>query len=435
MSVFIFGRVVQGSGGSGLAILGQLVVSDLVPLRQRGAYMALIMIAITIGTGMGPFIGGIIVQSTTWRWVFYLNLPIAGLSLILLLAFLHTGSRKGSALQKLGRFDYIGEAIFISSVTAILIALAYAGTTHPWSSWRTILPLVLGFAGLGAFIAYEETPFCVEPTMPLRLFKNRTTVVACSVAFLHSLINVWVIYFLPVYFQGVKRSSPARSGVQLLPVILFLIPFAAVSGRLLQRFGRYKPLVVAGVAVMVIGLGLFTLLKPSSSMAAWVCFQALEAAGTGLSLSALLPAAQASLEEADTAKITGTFSFIRSFGISFAVTVPGAIFNSRFNNEAYKISDDSVRAELLQGQAYEHATKEYIDSFHDPLRAEIVGVYSDTLKFIWQIALGICGLAFLISLFMKEIEMRNTLKSDFGLQKKDQKEELKEESEREAKEV
>ena len=427
MSVFIFGRVIQGIGGSGLATLGNLVISDLVPLRQRGAYMALILIAITIGNGMGPFIGGIIVDTTTWRWVFYINLPLAGLSLLLLVAFLHVGYRKESMLKKLGRIDYVGEAIFISSVSAILVSLTYAGSTHPWSSWRTILPLVLGFAGLGAFIAYEETPFCLEPTMPLRLFKNRTTVIACTLGFLHSLLSVWIIYFLPIYFQSVLGSSPARSGVQLLPVILILIPFAAISGRLLQRYGRYRPLAVGGLALMVVGLGLFTLLKASSSVAAWVLFQAVEAAGTGIALSALLPAAQASLDEADTARITGTFSFIRSFGISLAVTIPGAIFNSRFNSLAYRISDASARAEFIDGQAYEHATKSFISSFPSPIRAQIVGVYADCLKFIWQIAIGISGFAFLISLFLTEIELRNTLKTDFGMTKNDQKEKPKEE--------
>lgn len=412
-------------GGSGLVALGNLIISDLVPLRQRGAYMALILIAVTIGNGMGPFIGGIIVQKTTWRWVFYLNIPLAGFSLILLVVFLHVDHRRESILRKLRRIDYAGEAILISSVTAILIALTYAGSMHPWSSWRTILPLALGFSGLLAFVAYEESPFCIEPTIPLRLFKLRTTAIACILGFLHSLVNVWVIYFLPIYFQGVFGSSPARSGVQLLPVILFLIPFAAISGKLLQQFGRYKPLAVGGLALMVIGLGLFTLLNENSSMAAWVIFQALEAAGMGLALSALLPAAQASLDDADTAKITGTFSFIRTLGISFAVTVPGAIFNSRFNSLAYRISDTSVRAKLINGQAYGHATKSFIDSLPSPDRAQVIGVYTDCLKFIWEIALGISGLAFLISLFLAEVELRDTLSTDFGI-KKDGKEEPKE---------
>jgi hypothetical protein len=131
-------------------------------------------------------------------------------------------------------------------------------------------------------------------------------------------------------------------------------------------------------------------------MATWVLFQAIEGAGCGLVISSLLPAVQAALDEVDTAKAIGAASFIRSFGISLSVTIPGPLFNSRFNSLAYRISDASVRAALIDGQAYEHATKSFIGSFQNPLRDEIVGVYTDSLKFIWEVAVGIAGLGFLV---------------------------------------
>jgi hypothetical protein len=301
--------------------------------------------------------------------------------------------------------------------------LTYAGVKYPWSAWQTILPLVLGFTGLGIFLAYEGSKFCLEPTIPPRLFTNRTTVAACILALINSLLMVWVMYFLPVYFQAVLGSSPARSGVQLLPTILIIIPFAAVSVKIVQISGRYRPLAIIGSAIAVIGFGLFTLLNEQSSMAAWVLFQAIEGAGCGLVISNLLPTAQAALDEVDTAKVIGAASFIRSFGISLSVTIPGALFNSRFDNLAYRISDASVRAVLIDGQAYEHATKSFIGSFQNPLRDEIVGVYTDSLKFIWEVAIGIAGMGFLVGFLMKEIELRKTLKTDFGMTKKDAKKE------------
>jgi hypothetical protein len=284
----------------------------------------LIYCTITIGNGIGLFIGSIIVQSTTWRWVFYMNLPLAGVSLVLLMAFLKVGYYKEPVVQKLERIDYLGEAIFIGSVAAIRVSLTYAGAKHHWSAWQTILPLVLGFVGVRVFLANEGSRFCLEPTIPPRLFKNRTIVVACILALLNSLLMVWVMYFLPVYFQAVLGSSPAGSGVQLLP------------------------------------------------------------------------AAQAALDEVDTATAIGAASFIRSFGISLSVTIRGALFNSRFNSLAYRISNASVRAVLIDGQAYKHATKSFISSFQNPLRGEIVSVYTDSLKFIWEVAVGIAGLGFLV---------------------------------------
>jgi predicted MFS family arabinose efflux permease len=205
----IFGRVMQGTEGARLAIMGNLIICDLVPLRDRGAYLALIYCTITVGNGIGLFIGSIIVQSTTWRWVFYMNLPLAGVSLVLLMAFLKVGYYKEPVVQKLKRIDYLGEAIFIGSVAAIRVSLTYAGAKHHWSAWQAILPLVLGFVGVGVFLANEGSRFCLEPTIPPRLFKNRTIVVACILALLNSLLMVWVMYFLPVYFQAVLGSSPA----------------------------------------------------------------------------------------------------------------------------------------------------------------------------------------------------------------------------------
>jgi hypothetical protein len=167
-------------------------------------------------------------------------------------------------------------------VAAIVVSLTYAGVTHPWSAWQTILSLVLGFTGLAAFLFYEGSKFCLNPTMPLRLFQNRRTVGACILAFFNSLLTVWVVYFLSVYFQAVLGSSPARSGVPLLSTVLILITFAAIGGKILQLFGRYSPLCLIGFSFMVMGLGPFTLLNEHSSMTAWVLFQALEGASSGM---------------------------------------------------------------------------------------------------------------------------------------------------------
>ncbi|KAI9766171.1 MAG: hypothetical protein M1840_006738 [Geoglossum simile] len=419
MEMLIAGRAVQGVGGGGIVMLSNLIISDIVPLRERGTYMAILFAAITVGNGAGPFIGGIIVQKSSWRWVFYLNLPIAGIVLVLLVAFLRVKHKKEPMGEKLRRIDYVGNIIFVGSVVAILIALSYAGVVHPWGSWRTILPLLLGFVGLVVFFVYER--YCMEPTMPLRLFKNRTAVAAFALTFIHSLLALWVIYFLPVYFQAVLGSTPARAGVQLLPTVLVLIPFAAVGGKVLGMFGRYRPLHHLGFALTMIGLGSFTLLGPFSTASAWIVFQMVAAAGSGIMLGVLLPAIQAALPESDVAIATGTFAFIRSFGIVWAVTVPATIFNNKFARLARtQITDENIRAVLSGGKAYEHATKEFVNSLQGLVRTQVVSVYSDSLKLIWQVALCVAGLGFLIAFFEEELEMRTELNTDFGVEEKEQ---------------
>jgi MFS family permease len=323
-SMLITGRSVQGIGGGGIGLLIELVVCDLVPLRERSKFMAIVMMTFSLGTSIGPFIGGIIVQKSNWRWVFYLNLPIGGVALGLLVVFLQVRyERKMSLKDKMRRIDFVGNAILILSSLAILIALTDAGAKATWSSWRIILPLALGFTGLIIFGFYESSKFPTEPTVPPRLFTNRTTVIAYILSFVMAITGLWEIYFLPVYFQAVKGSTPSGSGVQVLPTFMFLLPAAITGGFLTTKFGRYRPLHLIGYALLTISFGLLSTLTSSSGAAAWVLYQAIAAIGSGLVLSSVLAALQADLDDAGNASSTAVFAFIRNFGAVWGIDNPG----------------------------------------------------------------------------------------------------------------
>lgn len=181
----------------------------------------------------------------------------------MIFAFLRVKARKEMTFfQKIKRIDYIGNAILIAATVAVLYALTYGGTEEPWSSWRTILPLVLGLLGSLAFMGFETLKFIVEPVLPPRLFTNRTSATVFAVTFLNSALLYWVMFFLAVYFQVVLGSSPTRSGVMLLPIIVVAVPAAILAVILLTKFGKYKPLHLFGFAVCTVGLGLFTLFLP-----------------------------------------------------------------------------------------------------------------------------------------------------------------------------
>lgn len=421
ISMLIAGRTVQGIGGGGVTMLVDLIVCDLVPVRERGSVMAIIFGAVTVGTALGPFLGGIIVQTTTWRWVFYLNLPIGAAAGILLMVFLQVNYQRGSTWRaKLSRVDFAGNLIFVLAVISILLALTNAGTMWTWSSWRTIFTLILGFVGLGLFYLFERSKFCMEPTLPRQLFANRTSAIAFILTFLHTFLLYCVVFFLPVYFQAVLGSSPARSGVQLLPLVVMLMVFGAVGGAAMEKFGRYRPIHHAGFALMILSLGLFTLLNAQSSTALWVVFQIIFAAGSGLTIGVLLPAAQAGLSESDTATATGTWAVLRSFGTIWGITVSTAVFNNQYANLSPRISDPAVRSILSNGQAYEHGTRAFINSFpsQSPLQNEIIGVYSDSLKLVWQVTIAFAGLGFLLVFLEKEIKLRTELETEYGVVEK-----------------
>ncbi|KAL3475762.1 major facilitator superfamily domain-containing protein [Aspergillus californicus] len=418
MNMLIAGRLIQGIGAGGINVLMEIIICDLLPLRERGRYLGLTFGLIAIGTTLGLLFGGLIVQRTTWRWVFYLNLPLGGVALVTLILFLQVKyDHTADYLTRLKRIDWLGNIVFVLAMISVLIALSWGGNQYPWSSFRVLVPLILGFLGFALFLLYEASSYCIHPTMPLHLFANRTSGTAFGLTFLHSLSAIPVMYFLPVYFQAVQASSPSRSGVQLLPTILFMIPAAITAGTLLSTLGRYRPIQHAGFALMVVGFGLLTLLKSHSTTAQWVGYQLASAAGTGLTLPVLLPAVQAVLTESDTAISTSTWAFIRSFGLIWGSTIPTAAFNNRVNSPLYRITDSDIAAELAQGRAYERATKSFMNSITDPVtRAQVVSVYVDAIRTVWYVAMAFAGLAFLLVIVQKEIPLRRELDTKFSME-------------------
>lgn len=250
-------------------MVSSIVVSDLVPLRQRGNMSAILISIFGIGSALGPFIGGAIVSSTTWRWIFYLNLPIGGLAFTILFIFLRVSySKQMSFWEKLKRVDRAGNVVLVASTVSTLYALSYAGTLYSWQSWHTLVPLLLGLFGLGLFAWLQGVTFSTEPLMPLRFFRARTSAILAISTFIYAALLYWCIFFLRVFFQAVKLYSPRQSGVTRLPISLLGIPGSILGAVALTRWGRYKPIHISAFAMQVIGLGLLTLQREETSVAA-----------------------------------------------------------------------------------------------------------------------------------------------------------------------
>jgi MFS family permease len=416
-TTLIVGRSIQGIGTGGLNMILDVILSDLVPLRERGTYIAISLMVLTIGTSMGPFVGGAIVDNTTWRWVFYINLPVGGLTFILLFILLQVGCDKEMSLrQKLKRIDFVGNAVLMASTTAVLYALTYGGSRYPWSSTSVLLPLLFGLGGLGVFVLFENQQWAQEPVIPLRLFKNRTAAVVFTNTFLSAMLLYWAIFYLSVYFQAVLVSTPTRSGVQMLPVVLVAVPGAAVAVIVLTKFGRYRLLHAAGFSIVTVGLGLFSTLDQDSDMSKWVIYQIVSAVGTGMVLNTLLPAFQAAQPESDQATATACWAFIRSFGCIWGVTIPATIFNNRLERSSGRISDTTVRDQLIGGQAYGRATHEFISRFQDPTRLQIIEAFVEALKYVWWVSAAFSGVSFLLVWLEKDIPLRTELQTEFGLE-------------------
>ncbi|KAJ9613457.1 hypothetical protein H2200_003399 [Cladophialophora chaetospira] len=418
-ATIIAGRAIQGIGSGGINMIIDVVVSDLVPLRQRGNFIAMVLSVYFVGMAVGPLLGGVIVDHTSWRWVFYLNLPVGGVAMAMIFVFLRVRhDREMPLIQKMKRIDYIGNLLLISSTVSVLYSLTYGGTKYDWSHWSIIITLVLGLVGLCVFMAYETTSWAKEPVVPPRLFKNRTSAIIFAVTFLNSALLYWCLFFLPVYFQAVLLHSPTRSGVDLIPIIVIAVPTAIRAVLLLTKYGRYKPLHMFGFAVSTLALGLMTLLDGNTSTAVWVVFTMIAGGGGGWVLNTLLPAAQACLPEKDQAATTAAWSFTRSFGAIWGVAIPAAIFNSRFTQLSHPITDPAVRDLLSHGRAYQYASASFVKSFDEPITVLLRGIYSDALQRVWEIAIVFAGIAFLLSCFEREIPLRTELETEYGMEEK-----------------
>ncbi|KAF4336325.1 multidrug transporter (major facilitator family) [Fusarium beomiforme] len=428
-AMLIAGRAIQGIGSGGVSMVNDVVISDLVPLRYRGNYVAILLLVATIGFAVGPFLGGIIVENTTWRWVFYLNLPIGGVAIVVTYFFLNLQyDRTQSTMDKLRRIDYIGNAILIASSVSILIALTWAGPVYPWSNARILAPLIIGLLGLVGFVIYEASGIPSEPVMPIRLFPGRTSYIVYINTFLNMLLVQWCYFFLPLYFQAVKLSTPPRSGVQMLPVALIAIPGAALSAVVLTKWGKYKMLHVSGFFLMTLGVGLLGFLHEDSPPAAWILLQFIPAIGSGFLLNTLLPAFQASTDEADQAAATGNWTFMRSFGSVWGVAIAGSIFNTYTKRYSHMIDNELAREMLSSGDSYQSATRAFVMQFEEAIQTQIRHVFMLSLEKVYVISVAFGGLAWVLSLFEKDVPLRKELDTQYGLDENTPTEQKKEEA-------
>ncbi|KAI1450127.1 MFS general substrate transporter [Annulohypoxylon stygium] len=416
-ATMIAGRTIQGLGSEGITLLNDIIVSDLVPLRYRGNYIGVILTIYGVGTTLGPFIGGSIIAHTTWRWIFYLNLPIGGVSLVVLFFFLNVNySDRSTFAQKMRRVDFLGNAVLVASTISVLYALAYAGANYSWASWNILVPFLLGFLGFLIFGYTQGGRFAAaEPVMPPRLFKHYTSLIVYINTFINSSLTFWSVFFLPVYFQAAKLYGPQYSGVALLPMSLVAIPGAALAAVAISRWGRYKPVHIFGFGIFTLGLGLFTLQNPDSTVAQWASYQCIAALGGGVLLNSQLPAFQSAVPESDQAAASAAWGFIRSMGWTWGVAIPASVFNNRISQLVGEISDPAAAQMLSSGGAYGSASAAQVQQFPIPIQAEIRSVYSQALQRVFQVSIAFAGVGFLLSLFEAEIVLRKKLNTEYGL--------------------
>jgi EmrB/QacA subfamily drug resistance transporter len=291
MNMLIAARAVQGIGGGGLIVLVNIVISDLFAMRDRGQYFGMIGGVWALASSLGPIVGGLLTQKVSWRWAFYINLPLDGAAFIILLFVLDLHTPKTALQEGLRAVDWLGSLVMVGGTVMLLLGLEMGGVTFPWNSATIISLIVFGVVTLVVFFLVEYR-VALYPLIPLDIFSKRANLAPLGVCFLHAFVFISASYFLPLYFQAVLNATPILSGVYLLPTALSLSFISAMTGIFIRKWGSYRPWIWGGMAIMTLGFGLFIDLKTDSSWAKIILYQIVQGIGVGPNFQAPLIALQ-----------------------------------------------------------------------------------------------------------------------------------------------
>ncbi|KAH9062385.1 major facilitator superfamily domain-containing protein [Lactarius vividus] len=409
MNMLIAGRTVQGLGAGAITSSVQIMLSDLVTLRERGTFSGLMALSWAIGGGVGPVIGGSLAQSGHWRWLFYLNLPICVFNATLVLLFMRLRTPQATLREKLSKIDFIGNLLITGSTTSIVIGLTWGGVQFPWSSASVLVPLVLGFVGLVAFVIYEFY-FCKPPTAPILFRLDWTGTSGYLQNFVMAVVLASLSYWYAVFFEACKDRSPSGAGVDIFGLSYSISLIAIIAGIAVKKTGKYLAPTYIGWALMVTGAGLLTTLRADSSIAKSVGFQLVIGGGVGIIYVVSLFPILASVPVTHSAPAMALYVFSRNFGYIWGVTVGGAILQ----NELKKNLPASFLAQFPHGVQLAFSTIPSIPTLEQPLKAEVQNTFGEALKVVWQVVLGISSAGFVSSLGMRQLQLHTNIDEDWG---------------------
>jgi EmrB/QacA subfamily drug resistance transporter len=394
MDQLIMFRALQGLGAGGLMVGAIATIGDLVPPRERGQYMGYMMAAMMLAMIAGPLVGGYITDSLSWRWIFYINMPIGGAALVYLWATLHLPRKRVEH-----RVDYLGAIVIAAGATGIVLMTSWGGSQYPWGSWEILTLAAIVAVSLVAFFAVEAR--AVEPILPLHVFKNRNFSLASGMSFLLGFVMLGGMTFLPLYQQTVQHASPTTSGLLLIPLMFGSMVTSLIAGRFTVKTGRYKILPIIGGAAMTFAIVLLTNLGPNTSRLVTGLFYVALGVGMGFLMQITSLIVQNSVELKDMGVASSSRTFFQQIGGSIGVSLFGVIFINRLT----AIINSRVPGAHLSASSssLDPAT---INNLPAVIRDAAFFAISKGLDAVFWWTVPASALVFLLALFVKEIPLR-----------------------------
>jgi EmrB/QacA subfamily drug resistance transporter len=393
MVLLITFRAVQGIGGGALTVTSTALIADVIPLRLRGPYQGALGAVFGVTTVIGPLLGGVLTDDLSWRWVFYINVPIAVI-VIALAARTIPQTRSGAKPV----IDYLGCLFVALGATGLTLATSWGGTQYAWGSGTIIGLFVVSVAALVIFVLVELR--AAEPILPMRLFRSRVFSVCSVLSFIVGFAMIGSITFLPTFLQYVKGVSATTSGLRMLPMVLGLLATALASGTIVSRTGRYRMFPIAGSAVTAVGLYLLSRMNASTSF--WVESLSLLVlgAGIGLIMQVLTIVVQNTVSYSDLGTATSGVTFFRTLGGSFGASIMGSIYSNQLKG---KLAAALASARVPPASV---SSPELVQKLPAQAREPIVTAYAQSLQHVFLFAVPIAVVAFVLALFLPQVAMR-----------------------------
>lgn len=406
MSLLILWRGVQGIGAGGLMVTSMALIADVVPLRERGKYQGAIGAVFGVATVIGPLLGGLFTDHLSWRWAFYVNVPIAILVVVAAARTIPSVRAAGGA-----RIDYLGIALVAAGSSALILATSWGGNEYAWSSGTIIGLFVAGVMALALFCLVETR--AAEPMLPMRLFRNQVFTVCSVLSFVVGFAMLGAMTFLPTYLQYVDGDSATVSGVRTLPLVIGLLIASVFSGNVTSKTGRYRIFPIVGCLVM--GIGLYLLSRMGPGTGAWLesLYMFVLGAGIGLCMQVLTIAVQNTVDYADLGTATSGVTFFRTLGSSFGTAVFGSIYANSLGPALEKAVEEAARATGADpAQLAEAAQSPQGVHGLDPAAAgPIVEAYAHALHTVFLWTVPVAGIGFVVALFLKQVRLRDTARA------------------------
>jgi EmrB/QacA subfamily drug resistance transporter len=400
MTQLIAFRAVQGLGAGGLMALAMTIIADIVSPRERGRYQGYMGSVFAFSSVAGPLLGGLFVDELSWRWVFYINIPLGILALFVTGVVLHVPFER-----RPHSIDFLGAALLVLSISCLLLMTTWGGNEYPWRSAEIISLGVVGTLAAILFLLQERR--AAEPILPLRLFRESVFAVSSSIGFILGLALFGALAFMPVYFQVVNGASATSSGLRLVPMMAGIIVTSVLAGRRISATGRYRRYPIAGTAIMTVGIVLLTQLDTQTPMLEASAFLLIMGIGVGMVMPVTVLAVQNAVDRRDLGAATAGSNLFRSLGSAFGVAIFGSILSNRLSAELPK----HLPTDALQRYDFQALTSspERLRALPPEVYAGVVESFATALQwvYLWAVPFGL--LAFVLTWFLRELPLRDTV--------------------------